>query len=213
MQYSTTALVATGLALYTAWDLTLVTLATVPVGALFLAWISKRIQPAIRHQMEELSNANIIAVSAMRFIETVKCFNGQEFEFHQYVAAVKKAAMWYIVQAKTNSIQIGFTRLLVLVLFVQGFYYGSYLVETGKKSSGQVLTGFWACLMATQTFEQILPQVLVLERGKTAAVTLQSVLTKLDKVRRLREVHGGRTPPYLDGDIRIKDVCPPFTIW
>ena len=200
-------LAATGLALYTAWDLTLVIMATIPIGALFLAWISKRLQPAISNQIEELSNANKIAINAMRFIDTVKCFKGQDFELHQYALAVKKAAKWYIVQAKSNSLQIGFVRLLILALFVQGFYYGSHLLEIGKKSSGQVLTGFWACLMATQTFEQILPQILVLERGKAAAVTLQLVLTKLDKGRKLIEVHGGRTPLYLDGDIRITDVC------
>ena len=145
----------------------------------------------------------------MRFIDTVKCFNGQEFEFQQYTAAVDRAASWYIGQARSTALQIGFVRLVILSMFFQGFYYGSHMVELGKKDPGQILTTFWACLMAAQTFEQILPQRLVLERGRAAASTLLSVLTKLEKGRKLIEVHDGRTPLYLDGDIRLQDVCSP----
>ena len=199
-------LTALGLALYTAWDLTLVTLAGVPLAAVFLSWISARIQPAITAQLEELTQASKCASNSIAAIDTVKCFNGQDFEIWQYAKAVKQAANHYLVQARTNAIQIGFVRIVILTMFVQGFWFGSHLVITGRRNAGQVLTTFWACLMATQTVEQLLPQFIVLEKGRTASTTLQAILTKINKGRKISSMIGHRAPHFCDGDIQVKNV-------
>ena len=197
---------ALGLALYTAWSLTLITLAGVPLAAFILAGISARIQPAITAQIEELTQASKFANNSITAIDTVKCFNGQDFEIWQYARAVKKAANHYLVQARTNAIQIGFVRFVILTMFVQGFWFGNHLVVTGQKNAGQVLTAFWACLMATQTVEQLLPQFIVLEKGRTASATLQAVLIKMDKGCKVSDMIGQKTPRYCDGDIQVKNV-------
>ena len=199
-------LAALGLAFYTAWSLTLVTLAVVPLSVIFLAWVSARIQPAINAQIEQLTQASKLANSAIMAIDTVKCFNGQDTEIWQYATAVKKAAEWYIVQARTNAVQIGFVRIVILSMFVQGFWFGNHLVRTGQKNAGQVLTAFWACLMATQTVEQLVPQLIVLEKGRTAASTLEAVLIKIEKGRRVTKMIGRKAPRYCEGDIQVRNV-------
>jgi ATP-binding cassette subfamily B (MDR/TAP) protein 1 len=210
VQYTVTTVAAMGLALYSAWDLTLITLATVPFGFYFLSWLSSRTQPAIRRQVEELSRASKIASNSILTIDTVKCFNGQEHELLKYGQVIKKAASWYLTQARVNAMQIAFIRLLILGMFVQAFWYGSHLVETGEKTAGQILTGFWACLMATQTFEQIMPQMIVLEKGRAAAATLKAVLDKLEMGRKAVEMVDGEAPAYCDGDIQVNDVSLPL---
>ena len=206
LQYTVTVLVALGLAFYNAWDLTIITLTGVPFAGVFLAWISARIQPAIDAQGEELTQASKFAKNSITAIDTVKCFNGQDFEIWQYSSAVKKAARYYLVQARTHAIQIGFVRIVILTMFVQGFWYGGHLIVTGKKNAGQVLTAFWSCLMATQTIEQLLPQYIILEKGKTAAASIQAILVKRDKGRRVSDMVGLRTPQYCDGDIQVHNV-------
>lgn len=211
VQYTVTTLVALGVAFYHAWSLTFVTLATVPVSAVILAWISARIQPCIEIQAENLSQASKLADNAISAVDTVKCFNGQDFEVWQYSDAIKRAAQFYLKQARSNALQIGFVRLITLAMFVQGFWYGGHLVATGKKTPGQILTTFWACLMATQAVEQILPQMIVLEKGRAAGATLQASLTQMEQGRRVTKMNGGLTPTYCDGDIELRNVrgCKP----
>lgn len=205
LQSTVTALSALGLALYTAWDLTLITIATIPFAALVLGWISSRMQPSIEAQAKELNTASKFANNAFQAIDVVKCFNGQDFETWQYAKAIKRAAKKYLIQAKANALQIGFVRFITLSMFVQGFWYGSHIVITGKKEPGQVLTAFWSCLSALQAVEQILPQILVLEKGRAAGATLQAVLTQMDKRHRVI-VSGQLTPEFCEGDIEVRNV-------
>ena len=206
IQYIVTTLAALGIAFYTAWLLTLVTLAAVPVSALFLAWLSGDMQPSIDAQVKELSQASMLANNAISAIDTVKCFNGQDFEVWQYANAVKRAAKYYFYQARANALQIGFVRLVTLGMFVQGFWYGSHIVGSGQKTPSQVLTAFWACLMATQAIEQLLPQMIVLEKGRAAGATLQTLLSQIERGRRVTKMNGGLAPSFCDGDIELRNV-------
>lgn len=89
---------------------------------------------------------------------------------------------------------------------MQGFWYGSSLVGSGKVSPGDVLTTFWACLMATQSIEQILPQMIVFEKGRAAGVSLKAVLERLSRRRQAKEPKGTRAPMFCDGDIEVRNV-------
>lgn len=169
--------------------------------------ISARMQPSIQAQEAELTKASKMANNAISAIDTVKSFNGQDFEKWQYAGAIKKAAKHYLVEAQANAQQIGFVRFVTLGLFVQGFWYGSHLVNTGHKNPGDILTCFWACLTATQSVEQILPQLLVLEKGRAAGATLKATIVQMERGRRVVSMLGGNKPPHCDGDIEVRNVC------
>ncbi|KAK4692863.1 hypothetical protein P7C71_g4420, partial [Lecanoromycetidae sp. Uapishka_2] len=188
VQYTVTSLAALGVAFYYSWSLTLVTLATVPISAFILSIISARMQPSIHAQEVELTKASKLANNAIGAIDTVKSFNGQDHEKWQYTRAVKRAAKHYLAEAQINAQQIGVVRLVTLGMFVQGFWYGSHLVNTGQKNPGDVLTCFWACLMATQSVEQIFPQFIVLEKGRAAGATLKANIFNMERGRKIGQV-------------------------
>lgn len=205
-QYTVTTVAALGLALYTAWDLALVTLAIVPLSALVLGWVSSRMQPSIKAQMDELTQASKLANNAISSIDNVKYFNGQDFEIWQYARKIRKAASFYLTQAQYNALQIGLVRFMTSIMFVQGFWYGSHLVAIGKRNPGQILTAFWACLIATQTVEQILPQMIILEKGRASGATLQEMLRQMESGRKVVNMTGRTPPQYCEGDIEIRNV-------
>lgn len=207
MQDGVTTFTALVLAFYYSWSLTLVTLSTVPILAVALAWNSARLQPSIEAQTEELTKASKIVHNAISAIDTVKCFNGQGFERWQYRKAVKRAARYYLCQAKANALQIGGLRLITLGMFVQGFWFGSHLVNTGQKDPGEILTAFWACLMATQAFEQIQPEVIVLEKGRAAGAKLKSILDQMEGGLEIASMSGKTVPLFCAGDIEVRNVC------
>lgn len=207
MQDGVTVFAALSLAFHYSWVLTIVTLSTVPILAVLLAWNSSRMQPSIETQMEELTKASSIANDAILGINTVKCFNRQNFEVWQYRKAIERAARYYLRLAQANALQIGGLRLITLIMFVQGFWFGSHLVNTGQKNPGDILTAFWACLMATQAFERIQPEVVILEKGRAAGAALKSILDQMEDGFGISRVSGGIFPLCCAGDIEFRDVC------
>ena len=163
-------------------------------------------QPSIEAQAKELTRASKLANNSISAIDTVKYFNGQDFQTWQYAQAVHKAAEWYLTQARQNAFQIGFIRLVTLGMFVQGFWYGSHLVQIGRKNPGQILTAFWASLMAAQAIEQILPQMLVLEKGRTAGATLKAALVQMERGRKVSKLAGCKHLSVCKGDIELRNV-------
>ena len=210
---SVTAFVALGLAFYYCWSLTLVTLSTVPILSVALAWNSARIQTSIEMHAEELTKASSIANDAFSAIDTIKCFNGQDFERWQYRKAIKRASKYYLRVAQASALQIGGLRLVTLCMFVQGFWYGSHIVNTREKNPGDILTAFWACLMATQAFEQVQPELVVLEKGRVAGAKLKSTLREIDDGLEVSSMNGRTVPLCCTGDVEIRNVCRKRLYW
>ena len=163
-------------------------------------------QPAIDAHSQSLLNATKLATTAISKIETVKCLNGQNHEIWQYTVAIKIAAKNFLVQARANALQFGLLRLLTLGMFVQGFWYGSSLVRKGSKSTGNIVTAFMAALIAAQSIEQMLPQLLVLEKGRAAGATLKATQRQIERGQRIGRLHGTKQLPNLQGAIELQNV-------
>lgn len=163
-------------------------------------------QPNVEAQAKELAKASKVVNNAISAIDIVKSFNGQDIENWQYAKAIKTAARYYLVQAQANALQIGFIRFVTLGIFVQGFWYGSHLVNTGSKSPGDVLTCFWACLIAMQTADQLSPQFMYLEKGRTAGATLKANIIQMDRGRKITSMVGKASPENCRGDIQVHNV-------
>ena len=163
-------------------------------------------QPGVEAQLRALTEASKLANHAVSAIDTVKSFNGQDYEMWQYTKAVKYAAKCYLIQARANALQMGFVRLVTLGMFVQGFWFGTHLFSNGKKSSGDIVTAFMAALMAAQSVEQILPQLIVLEKGRAAGAMLKAIRMQIEQGRKIVKMIGNKKPSYCDGDIEIRNV-------
>ena len=201
------AVASLGLALYYCWKLTLVILATIPFTAVGLAIISAGLPLSLLGQEEQMSKALKTATFALSNIMTVKCANTQDQERRKFCSALQISAQFYVKQARINALQIGFIRFATTSMFVQGFWLGSHLVNTGGASAGSVITTFWSCLMATKAFEDILPYVLVLEKGRAAGASLEAILDTVQKDKRVPdETRSLEVPVYCEGDVDMKHI-------
>ncbi|GFF98744.1 ABC a-pheromone efflux pump AtrD [Aspergillus lentulus] len=206
MQYTFRTIIALGLAFYTSWRLAFITLAGIPVFSGVVAFLSSRIKPRIEAQQVELTRASKVANNATSLIDTVKCLNGQAFELRDFALKINSAAGQYLKQAHLNSLQIAVIRFMMFGMFIQGFWYGTALTRSGKLTAGEVLRTFWACLTAAQSIELVLPQVIVMEKGKVAAVMLKDLLNGRRVKKHTGELKGVSHPRYCDGDIEVCDL-------
>jgi ATP-binding cassette, subfamily B (MDR/TAP), member 1 len=210
IEHLSSTVLSLGMCFYLAWDLTLVSIAAIPLATVVVALFSRRVQPNIDAQAKKLEEASKHAFGAFSAIDSVKCYNGQDFELRKYLQALSEAARFYSRQVLWNSAQGSFLRLTTLAMFVQGFFYGAHLVSSRKKSVGDVMTALWAVMLATSSFMQIMPLVIVLEKGRLAGAKLRAVLTTLEGTTTAENIRRVDLRAACNGDMRVSDVS---TCW
>ncbi|KAF4630376.1 hypothetical protein G7Y89_g7762 [Cudoniella acicularis] len=198
-------LFALGVAFFYSWQLTLVIFATIPIAVAIIIWLSSGMGPAIEAQKRELTKASKYANTSFTAINIVKSFNGQEQEIWQYYTTIKEVAAKYMIQARANAVQFGITRFLMVGIFVQGFWFGLYLVQHGL-NPGHVLTTFYCCLFSLQAIEITLSQWLVLKKGMSAGETLKTFMVAIQREGVVSTMTGSLRPNVCDGDIEINEV-------
>ncbi|KAJ5681901.1 ABC transporter integral membrane type 1 [Penicillium maclennaniae] len=206
LQYACRSVASLVLGFYTSWSLSLVSLAGIPVFSSIIAYLSSRMKSSITNQQAELTHASKIASNAISSIESVKCLNGQAFEHRSFSRWIEQSAVHYLRQCRLNSLQLAFIRWMMFGMFVQGFWYGSSLARNGTLSSGEVLRTFWACLTAAQSIEMILPQMIVMEKGKVASKGLKSLLQYYSEQNVKSEIKDTLYPLHCEGDIEVNNV-------
>ncbi|KAH7402489.1 multidrug resistance protein-like protein 2 [Pyrenochaeta sp. MPI-SDFR-AT-0127] len=199
-------LAALGVAFYYSWNLTLVIICTVPLIYLVQAFVAARLSMWAHEQAEKLQHALKFVTGAIHNIETVKCFNGEQYELQTFTHIASLAAGLYKRVANLRSMQIGIMQFFTLSVFFQGFWYGSYLINSGKRDAGQVITTFWAALMAIQGITGFLPQFIVLQKGKMAGAQLRLLMKQISKSDQQQEIKGRLRPAKCPGDLEFRHV-------
>ncbi|KAF2275038.1 P-loop containing nucleoside triphosphate hydrolase protein [Westerdykella ornata] len=205
MQCFTVCVASLAVSFYFSWDLTLVIIGSLPFVYLVQTFLSKRLSKHAHEQAGKLQQALKYVISALQNIETVKCFNGQKLELQKYTGIIAAAGNIYKRQAQFRAGQIAAMQFYHLSIFFQAFWYGSYLVTSGKKNAGEVLTCFWTSLMAVQSISEFMPQLIVLQKGKVAATRLRNVMAHMSKFDG-NEGSGIDRPDECEGEIRFHKV-------
>lgn len=188
------------------WKLSLVTLAGIPLFSFGIGYLSILMESSVKAQEVELTHVSKIANNAFASIDTVKCLNGQAFELRNFASRIERSAIHYLRQARLNSLQIAMIRWMMFGMFVQGFWYGSHLARVGTLSPGEVITTFWLCTTAAQSIEQVLPQGIFMEKGKSASGILKRMMGKRTPNVTGSEVSGNVTPGICFGNIQVNNV-------
>ncbi|KAF1949133.1 hypothetical protein CC80DRAFT_581734 [Byssothecium circinans] len=200
-----TSFASLGLALYSSWNLTLVIISSVPIVFVVMGFLSKVLDKRAHEQSDMLRQALALVTNIIRNIETVKYFNGEHFEHQRYSNAIARSGGAYKKQANIRGLQLGITQFFTQSIFVQGFWYGSYLAMKGDKNAGQVLTTFWATLMTVHAITAFLPQFIVLQKGRVAGARLRALVAQMTNDTSEIENKGEFKPQRVFGDIEFRD--------
>jgi ATP-binding cassette subfamily B (MDR/TAP) protein 1 len=201
LQHLTTTIACLLLAFVRSFSLTLVILATIPL-LIILQGISQSLAaPLLASERSQTATVATLIARAISSISTVKAFNAADQEhtsISRILSRIQQVSIRLIsVWAVTSSL----AQFVTMAMFAQGFWFGSKLVREGKISSGDVMAVFWACLIATSNLQMCIPQLIVLEKGKTAMASLLSI-APVSPTTRLRKI----IPPTCVGELAIQDV-------
>ncbi|KAJ4286276.1 ATP-dependent permease [Kalmusia sp. IMI 367209] len=194
------------IAFYSSWSLTLVVVCSVPIMYLMMAYLSKLLAGRAHEQSDVLRHALGYLTNAIRSIESVKCYNGERYELQRYGKVIASAGSLYNKQANFRALQLGAMQFLTLSIFVQGFWYGSHQVIEGQRNPGQVITTFWAAMMAVQGVTEFLPQYIVLQKGRVAGARLRVLVAQISGASTMVETVGRQKPDLCKGNIEFRSV-------
>lgn len=165
-----------GTAFYYSWSLTLVIICSSPVIIVCAVVFSKFIH--INMEWENAASAN--AAERLNWmvdhVKFVKLHDGRQLETRVYNHYVQLCNGYYIKSCLYVAANIAILRFLSLVMFVQGFWYGSTMIKAGKLSINDVITSFHSCLMIGSTVNTALGQIVLLQKGDVAMKKLNIIL-------------------------------------
>ena len=195
-----------GVAFYSSWSLALVIIASVPIMYGVTTYLSGLLAKRAHEQSDVLREALKYLTSAIRSIETVKCFNGERYELQRYGRVAALAGSLYNKQANFRALQLGAMQFFTLSVFFQGFWYGSHQIFEGRLNTNQVVTTFWAAMMAVQGVTAFLPQFIVLQKGKIAGARLRVLVAQISQASAMSETAGHLVPMRCEGGIEFRNV-------
>ncbi|KAK4705248.1 ATP-binding cassette, subfamily B (MDR/TAP), member 1, partial [Phenoliferia sp. Uapishka_3] len=175
LQYLISFLACLVLSFYRGYKLTFVILSSVPVMLLIVA-VTGKLSENLGMQDKTLSAKSSARVDrVLNAMPTVKAFNAEEKELAGLTVITMKAKAVYTKLHFIWGIRLGLTQFMILGMFVQGFWFGAYLVRSGQSTPAAVNTCFWACVLATSFITLVVPNLVIIERGKMSMANLLDI--------------------------------------
>ena len=164
------------LALVRSYSLALVTLSAIPL-ALFIQIATQVVaNPLFAAERRALEESSTTVERSTNAISTVKAFNAEAVETDKFARGIDWALRNYVRQAIVWSINNSITNLVLNIMFVAGFWFGSKLVGSGQVSPADVMTVFWACLLGSSSLQAVVPHLVTISQGKASMASLVGLI-------------------------------------
>lgn len=159
-------------AMISSWSLTLVIMASAPLMALLSVVFGKL---TLRFASKEnSSSAEASKVLDWCFVSgnLVRLLNGKYEDLVSFNRIVDSSAKAFTKMTLAICSSQLVLRTLSFLIFVQGFWFGSFMVLTGRLSIGQVFTAFSSCLLLGTHITTVASVLALLNKGQAAAATI-----------------------------------------
>eukprot|EP00998_Keelungia_sp_KM082_P005916 NODE_21_length_3711_cov_51.810826_g19_i0.p1 GENE.NODE_21_length_3711_cov_51.810826_g19_i0~~NODE_21_length_3711_cov_51.810826_g19_i0.p1 ORF type:complete len:1219 (-),score=299.13 NODE_21_length_3711_cov_51.810826_g19_i0:54-3500(-) len=200
---SSTFVISIGYGFYVSWRLTLIILSVSPLLAIAGGGFQYVLTKLTDISERAYGKAGGIAQEVLISIRTVAAFNGQDRELERYkshLAAARRAGQkkgW--IQGGT----LGFTNFVMFSTYGLAFYYGSYLIEWGYTTPGDIVGTFFAVLIGTFSLGMAVPFLGELAATKAAAGHIVITVQRTPEIDVDRQ---GRTLPQVNGNLDLERV-------
>ncbi|OQS04632.1 ATP-binding Cassette (ABC) Superfamily, partial [Thraustotheca clavata] len=200
-------LVGYGIGFYKGWNLALAMCAVMPMMAISLTWLIKRLRESTARSQQVYAAAGAVAEETIGAMRTVASLNGEPKAIKKYDENVHKAEAETLNLAKFVSFSIGWFFMSMWLTYAIGLWYGGYLVKDQNgavHSPGSVFSAFYGILMGTMSLAQISPNISAVASAKGAAFALFKILARPSKIDASNL--DGEVPTHCDGKIEAKDL-------
>lgn len=165
------------LLLWTDWQLTLICLVMIPVVAVSLRLVSKRLRQLTRQNQRQIGEMTQVLGEVVDCQRVVKVYGGQAHETQRFMRAAEGLRQNQIKQTSIGSMNTGITQLVVSIALAVIIYFASVRAQSGNFTAGDFMSFLAAMIMLFAPIKRITGVNQSLQRGLAAA---ESVFHFLD---------------------------------
>ncbi|GKU90128.1 hypothetical protein SLEP1_g4168 [Rubroshorea leprosula] len=187
------------------WQLTLVTLAVVPLMAvaggaytIIMSTLSEKGEAAY-------ADAGKVAEEVISQIRTVYAFVGEERAVKAYSNSLKNAHKLGKRSGLAKGVGVGFTYGLLFCAWALLLWYASILVRHGDTNGGKAFTTIFNVIFSGFALGQAAPNLAAISKGRAAAANIFSVIETDSEPSKLSD--GRIVLPQVFGEIEFCEVC------
>ena len=163
---------------YTDWQLTLITFVLLPVVAICVRYVSKRLRSLSRRNQQYMGEMTQVLGETVNAAKVVKVYGGQEQEKNRFGAAITNLLNTNVKQSITSSLNTGITQLIIAVALSAILYFAAERARNNQLTAGDFMSYLSAMLMLFAPFKRITNMSQTLQLGLAAG---ESVFAFLDE--------------------------------
>ena len=195
-------LIIVGYMLYHSWELTLVTLAPLPLIGILTAWWSRRAEPKWRESSAASSALNAVLHDNLSGIRQIKAYTVEPKALEDFDRASKKLGEKHLDVMKGQAIVWPAVSLIAESGIILMVAFGATWTLQGKITEGTVLAFLVAWGFLFEPISRINALAQTFTRGVVSAERVFKILDTLDETHLI----DGTRPPALHGHIRFEEV-------
>ena len=186
---------------YTDWQLTLITFVLLPVVAICVRYVSKRLRSLSRRNQQYMGEMTQVLGETVNAAKVVKVYGGQEQEKSRFGEAITNLLNTNVKQSITSSLNTGITQLIIAVALSAILYFAAERARNNQLTAGDFMSYLSAMLMLFAPFKRITNMSQTLQLGLAAG---ESVFAFLDEKSEPETGHKTLAP--LKQAITLEDV-------
>lgn len=186
------------------WSLTLVILGGSPIVVLVSCYFGRTTNRWAQEENYYSSLSSNILDWCFFNGSTVRIFNGKYNEIVKFNKLMDGSAKRFYKLSNAISANIGFIRSMCLLAFVQGIWFGSFLVTKDNSAINRVITCFSACLLM---LSQVMQLSIMISQFSKANAAVRRIIEFIENIYVLPKFMG--TGIYLEkceGKIEFRNV-------
>lgn len=163
-------------ALYHSWSVALIMMSSIPLMGFSTTIFGSLSFKAMQIENSHSAQGSKVLDWAFNAAEIVRVFNGQFVEMAKFKKSVDLSTKSFVKHANFNSINVGVIKCLVLMMFVQGFWWGNYQIEKKRISISELFTTFTSCLLLGGNIAQLSTLLQKINQAKAGAAEIEKFI-------------------------------------
>lgn len=192
-----------GVMFYQDWKLAIVATVVLPVAALLLRRLGKRMRKASTRTQEETGKLSNHLTETLDGARVVKAYGMEDYEIARAKVAVDRRLVHVMQQIRTRAASAPATETITGVAIATAILYGGWQAQAGLLTLGSFTSFLGAMMMAYQPIKSLASLHTAIQEGLSAAQRLFAVI---DLENRVAEAPDARPLSIEAGAIRFDNV-------
>ncbi|MEQ9638466.1 MAG: ABC transporter transmembrane domain-containing protein, partial [Alphaproteobacteria bacterium] len=185
------------------WKLALVATVVLPVAAVLLRRLGKRMRKASTQTQEETGKLSNHLTETLDGARMVKAYGMEDYEIARAKVAVDRRLVHIMKQIRTRAASAPATETITGVAVATAIFYGGWQAQSGTLTLGAFTSFMGAMMMAYQPIKSLASLHTALQEGLSAA---QRIFAVIDLRNRVAEAADAAPLAIQSGAIRFREV-------